>query len=206
MNPAPKDYSLYINWIVYAIVGRPQDGDALMREYGPSIRRVAKHYQKKMRPKLTTLYRGLLLSPEESEGRTIEQDPNLTYVSFSENRDVACWFADPESTMSGYVKQMRPDVEGWVMEYKPKLSDILFHYSWDPIPVPGGRRFHLINAATQHPDILEDQFEWNLWTQKEVITKPLGAGTPIEAHELSNCPPTRELDDEFTFPPMRGSF
>jgi hypothetical protein len=201
--PSPQAYNNYINWIIYAIVGRPQEGDDLMRREGSGIRSVAKHLLKIRKPRITTLYRGLLLNPEESEDRIIEQDPHLTYVSFSENRDVACWFADPDSTMSGLVKEIRPDVEGWVMEYTPKLSDILFHYSWDPLPLPGGRDLYLEEAASMHPHIAEDQLAWNLHSQSEVITKPLRAGTPIEAHELSNCPPTRELDREFTWPPLR---
>jgi hypothetical protein len=204
--PNPKAYSLYINWIIYAILGKPQEADGLMREYGPSIRSVAKHFQKTRRPQDALLYRGLLLNPEESADRTIEQDPHLTYVSFSEDRDVACWFADTGSVMSSFVKQQRPDVEGWIMEYRPRLSDILFHHSWNPIPLPGGGSLYLEDAAARHPDIQEDQVAWNLQTQSEVITKPLRAGTPIEAHELSNCPPTDWMDDKFTFPPMRGSF
>jgi hypothetical protein len=127
-------------------------------------------------------------------------------VSFSEDRDVACWFADPDSVMSSFVKQHRPRVTGWIMEYEPKLAQILFHYTWNPIVIPGMGELDLEEAAHMHPDIARaaDQLAWNLQTQSEVIVRPLKAGTPVEAYELSDCPPG--LDDRLTIPSMRGRF
>jgi hypothetical protein len=204
--PNPQSYNYYINWALYAITGRLQEADNLMKSHGTGIRSIAKHFQKTKKPRIHTLYRGLLLDPEQVEEKSISQDPNVTFVSFSEDRDVACWFADPSSVMSSFVKQHRPRVEGWIMEYTPKLTDILFHHSWNPIPIPGVGRVYLERAAEMHPDIIDvaDQLAWNLQTQSEVIVKPLRAGTPVEAYELSDCPPG--LDERLTLPSMRGRF
>lgn len=202
--PSGPAYNAYINWVLYAVVGDMGAADNLMNQSGSGIRSVAKHLQKTRKPRLKTVYRGLLLDPEESESRVINQDPRLTFVSFSEDRDVACWFADPSSVMSSYVKQVRPRVEGWLMELKPKLSDVLFHHSWNPIRLPNGQNVRLEEAAMMHPEIIVDQFEWNLDTQSEVILKPLRSGQPVEAYELSDCPD--DLDDRFVVPSLRGQF
>lgn len=202
--PSPAGYNAYINWVLYTVVGNMAVADDLMRQSGSGIRSVARHLQKTRRLKLKTIYRGILLDPEESEEGVIHQDPRFTFVSFSEDRDVACWFADPSSVMSSVVKQMRPRVEGWIMELRPRLSDILFHHSWNPISIGAGRgRVYLEDAAARHPHI-SGQFEWNLHTQSEVILKPLTSGQVIEAYELSDCPD--DLDDRFVFPPLRNRF
>jgi hypothetical protein len=202
--PTGAAYNAYINWVLYAVVGNMGGADNLMRQSGSGIRSVARHLQKTRKPRLKTVYRGLLLDPEESESGIIHQDPRLTFVSFSEDRDVACWFADPTSVMSSFVKEHRPRVEGWLMELKPKLSDVLFHHSWNPIVIPGGRGVRLEAAAAMHPEIIFDQFEWNLKTQNEVILKPLRAGQPVEAYELSDCPD--DLDERFVVPSLRKQF
>lgn len=204
--PPEQAFSYYINWALYAVTGKLAVADNLMKDKGAAIRAVARYYQKTKRPRRRTLYRGLLLEPEQVEEGLINQDPDVTFVSFSEDRDVACWFADPSSTMSSFVKMQRPDVEGWIMEYLPKLSDILFHHTWNPILIPGRGELYLQQAATMHRDIIPvaDQLAWNLETQSEVIVKPLGSGTAVEAYELSDCPPG--LDDRLTLPSMRGMF
>lgn len=206
--PAPSSYNQYITWVLYAVLGRMAEADDVMNKHGSGIRAVARHLQKTRPPKVRMLYRGLLLEPEEVEEGVIGQDPRLTFVSFSESRDVACWFADPESVMSGFVREHRPDVEGWVMEHKPKLSDILFHHRWNPIALPNGKPFLLERAATMHPHIADqaDQFAWNLSTQQEVIIKPLRKGADVIAHSIAECPPTEDLDDQLTPPMFRGQF
>lgn len=206
-NPPQQAFSYYINWALYAVVGNLAAADNMMkRKEGAGIRAVARYFQRTKRPRIRTLYRGLLLDPEQIEDQAITQDPDVTFVSFSEDRDVACWFADPSSTMSSFVKMRRPRVEGWIMEYRPKLANILFHHSWNPIAIPGMGELYLEQAAEMHPEIVEvaDQLAWNLQTQSEVIVRPLKAGTAVEAYELSDCPPG--LDERFTVPSMRGRF
>ncbi len=106
--------------------------------------------------------------------------------------------------MSSFVKQGRPRVEGWLMELMPKLSDVLFHHSWNPIRLPDGRGVHLGAAAVMHPNIIVDQLEWNLQTQSEVILRPLRGGQPIEAYELSDCPD--DVDERLVAPSLRSQF
>src|SRR5579884_515040 len=162
-----RGYNGYVNWALYAILGRMGEADGIMQEYGSDIREVVRQLQRRHAPMMRTIYRGVLVEPEELVDGKLPPDPRLTFVSFSEDRDVACWFADPESFVSGFVKQQRPRVQGFVIEHKPKLEDILFHYSWGlAFPLPDGRKEPLSVFAQMHPDIDVRQFDWNLRTQK----------------------------------------
>ena len=206
--PSREALNYYINWVLYAVLGNMQAADQILKEHRQGIQSWATFLRKEYPFKIKTLYRGLLLEPEQVKEKTIAQDPRVQFVSFSEDFDVACWFAAPDSVMSGYVKQTRPRVEGWIMEYRPRASDVLFHHHWGYIAYDrGGGPFELFpSAARMHPDVDERQFMWNLETQKEVITKPLRKNTPVEAYKLAGCPPTSELDERFVAPFFRGRF
>jgi hypothetical protein len=200
--PAPQAFNYYINWAIYAVYGKMGEADGLMRPYGSSIRSVAKHLVQQLGAPVGRLYRGVLLEPEELAAGQLAQDPRLTFVSFSEDRDVACWFADRQSIVSGFVAQMRPGVVGYVVEYDARPSEVLFHWRWaDRIKLPDGRVIRLAAVAAAHPDIEDPrQVVWNLASQHEVILRPLRNGVPVTAYELTDCPPTAELDARFAMP------
>lgn len=204
-NPAFHAYNLYISWVIPAIYGQLAPADSLMREHGAQIRSVAKTLRKKLPTPVRQLYRGLLVEPDQVVDDVVGQQAEVEFVSFSEDRDVACWFADPRSIMSSFMAQQRPDAEGWVMEYRPRKVDILFHHSWRAIPVPGHGSIPLDQAARMHPAVADPaQFAWNLRTQREVIVEPLREGQSVLAYELADCPDTAELDARLTMPQFRS--
>jgi len=201
----PSDYSYWIAFAVHAVVGMMSEADSVMESYGPEVRRVARVLRKRKPVRARRLYRGVLLEPEELSDGVLHQNEELRFVSFSEDRNVACWFADPASIMSGYVAQIRPRARGYVMAYSPRANDVLFHHSWRRIRIPTVGEVDIACQARRYPRIapIVDQLEWALETQKEVIVKPLRRGEPVVAHELSGCPPTDELDAAYTMPRFR---
>lgn len=205
-NPSPASINLYINWVLYAVLGRTAEADNLLRKHRAQVYAMARWLEKRRRPKVRELFRGVLLEPREVRDGLVYPDPRLTFLSFTEDFDVACWFADPASIISGHVRDLRPGVEGWILKHRPQRSEILWHYSWDEIPVDG-RSIPLVAAGAHHPHVMEElsQLAWNIQTQREVILKPLPEGTPVTAYELEACPDTEDLDRRLAHPLFRGN-
>ena len=164
------DANLYVNFALHAILGRLREADVLMRFALPHIRRVADRLSRDFPIEPKPLYRGVLLGPRES----MTLDPRYTFLSWSEDRDVARWFADPLSTVSQYVALAKPGCRGHIFEYdkgapRPR---ILFHHSW-VIAFGGITEFSML--ARLHPFMGDEgarQIYWSLRTQQEVITEP----------------------------------
>lgn len=204
----PNAINVYLSWAVAAIFGRLQDADGIMNQYPQEVWGVAAMLQKVNRQPLRNLYRGILLEPSEVQGGAVYPRDIERSISFSESRDAACYFALPGTIMSSYVMQLRPNVEGFVAEYKPKRSEILWHYKWNPIPFKG-RPIDLRHVARMHPVTSQDpaQFDFYLGTQKEVILKPFPAGTPMPVTPVADtCPDPDELDRRFTPPHILPHF
>lgn len=200
--------NVYLSWLVPAILGRTQDSDALMVQFPGEIESVAAALRHISRQPLRKLYRGLLLEPSEiSAGDVIFSRPGMEQsVSFSESRDVACYFALPDTIMSSYVRQIRPDVEGYIVEHTPVRSEILWHYSWNPI-VYKRMRIDVRTAARMHPAAAHDpaQFDFVFNTQKEVTLKP--TQVPLHVTPVGDtCPDADALDKRFTPPHILTSF
>lgn len=197
------DFNIYLSWLVPAIMGRLQEADAMMSRYGTEIHRFAAMLQKQYRQPLRTLYRGVLLEPSEVIRGYVFPQAGVGSVSFSESRDVACYFGLPDTIMSGFVKSQRPKVEGYLAEHMPLRSEILWHYKWNPLRVKG-RVFDVRSGARQHPLTAHDpaQFDFVFNTQQEVILKPSAAPLPVTP-VADTCPDAADLDRRFT-PPHLG--
>jgi hypothetical protein len=203
---SPEEYNLYVNWVLYAVLGRLQEADALMTRFAKPIRSMAKKLRKRNGVPRRAVYRGMLLSPHEvPPDRQVPADPDYTFVSFSEDKDVACWFAARDSTISGFVKMLRPDVQGWVAEAWPDKKRVLFHWSWAPeFPAPGGRTVPLWRFAERNPDMIPAQVAWAMQTQREVILAQDRKPLKVTPYAEAGCPPTPELDRRLTFRPNPG--
>ena len=202
----PHDVNAYLTWLIAAIMGRLQEADGIASQHGASIYRVAAALQKSNRQPLRRLYRGILLEPHEIKvGGVVDPQMGVQSVSFTEDRDVACYFGLPDTIMSGFVKQQRPLVEGYLAEHMPQRSEILWHYRWNPITVKN-RSIDVRTAARSHPLVADPfQFDFVFDTQKEVIVKPLIA--PLSVTPIADtCPDPRELDRRFTPPHIYGAF
>jgi hypothetical protein len=169
--------------------------DEMLRRYGHEILPVALRATRGVRLP-ATLYRGILLEPNEVKSDKVERDPRLTFVSFSEDREVACWFADTRSIMSGYVKETRPHVDGYLIEYAPSQNQVLFSATGQPELCK-----LLCTAAEMHPHIDASQLRWNVMTQKEVILKQ--APSYVVLPYKCDREETQRLDAKFTHPLFR---
>jgi hypothetical protein len=159
------DINIYINFALYAVLGKMGEADLIMRRHGEQVRHVARFLTKECPVPERAVYRGMLLDPE----RTYTLDPSFTFVSWSEDRDVAVWFADRHSSISEPFALAYPEARGYLAEL-PAPREILFHHSW------AARAFNDLSAlALQHPDMGANgarQIAWALRTQQEVITMP----------------------------------
>lgn len=184
----------YLNWILYAIVGRMAEADALMRQRGRDVRRVADELMAQHPVEPAMLYRGVLLDPD----RPFTSDHDYTFQSWTDDYEVARWFASPTSYISSLFAEYHPEARGFVMMLPAAPTRVLFHYSW-------ARAFGLPleRFATMNPLIGAEgarQLAWSLRTQSEVILEPLAVlptATPVEAYEGA---PIAELDRRFSPP------
>ena len=171
------DVDLYLNFALHAILGRLGEADALMSVAGDDIRAVADRLsaQHPIEPK--PLYRGILLDPD----RSFAADPKLTFLSWSEDRDVAVWFACPRSVVSEPLAATNPRLRGHLVDLPVPQSRVLFHHGW--VSSLGG----LSALALAHPLMGAEgkrQIEWSLRTQLEVITAPVDGLRPSRTTDI----------------------
>lgn len=171
------DLDLYINFAIHAIFGKLREADAIMRLGGEAVRQVAADLAAELPVAPVPIYRGVLLDP----GEPFATEPAVTFLSWSEDRDVALWFACPRSVVSEPIMQMKPQLRGYMIELPQIQSRVLFHYSWARM-LGGLARFALL-----HPLMGEEggrQIQWSLQTQREVITEPVANLRPEQALDL----------------------
>lgn len=177
---------VYLNFVLYAVLGRMAGADALMREHGDAVRAIATELRTSLPTSQGVLWRGLLLDPSV----LYVPDPRLTFMSWSERRDVAVWFACERSTISAPLAASNPRLRGHLMRLDGQSRTVLFHHAWaDAFGGIGA----LATLAAMHPLMGIDgatQIAWSLRTQLEVITEPVHGIEPkftpnIDARELS---------------------
>lgn len=196
--------NLWINFVLYAVVGLTAQADALMRSHAAGVERTAAWLRQKQPFKMGPLYRGILVAPVKVEGGRLAHDPDLEFLSWSEDLDVACWFAATDAIISEVVVQMRPGVRGYVVKGKGDPQKVLWRHEWIAVPIPDGGELDLRAAALYHPDVDGAQFSWNVETQHEVITRAPSRPTRfrVEPVEKERCADVEELDARYTFPPF----
>jgi hypothetical protein len=172
-----QDVNLYINFVLHAIYGKLGEADTIMRFAGDSIRRIADEIAAECPIKPLPLYRGMLLEPDVPYAA----DPKLTFLSWSEDQDVALWFACPRSAVSEPLAKLKPTLRGYVSTMAAPRARVLFHHSW--VSALGG----LACFALIHPLMGAEgkrQIEWSLRTQREVITEPIADLHPRSVPDL----------------------
>jgi len=188
---------VYINFVLYAIYGRLTAADAIMRMAGSDIRRVADKLCEKHPFTNKPIYRGMLLDPIAQ----FTTDPLYTFISWSENQNIARWFACPHSTISEPLAEFNPKLRGYVVALPMPTTRVLFHHSWAKEFGATG----LEQLAKLHPDIGAEgarQIEWSLRTQEEVITEPVAelSVQPVDIDHIELA----ALEQVFTPPWMRS--
>ena len=171
------DVDFYLNFALHAILGRLREADALMSIAGDEIRAVADRLAARYPIEPKPLYRGMLLDPD----KTFAADPKLTFLSWSEDRAVALWFACPRSVVSEPLAATNPKLRGYLVDLPAPRSRVLFHHAW--ARALGG----FAELARAHPLMGEEgrrQIEWSLRTQQEVITLPVQDLRPARTDDL----------------------
>ena len=174
--------SLYINFVLHAILGKLAEADGLLQMYGEDVRSVARALNRKYPFERKPLHRGLLLVENEFEFSPTGE--GRTFTSWSENQLVARWFADPLSSMNEYMRAARPDAKGYTLSLPATDTLVLFHHSWK-------RLQDFPSLALQHPYMGEEgarQIAWALQTQAEVITDPPKTWPELRENTLPYCP------------------
>ena len=172
-----QDVNLYINFALHAVYGRLGEADTIMRFAGDAVRRIADDLAAEFPITPASIYRGIMLDPDEP----FVADPKLTFLSWSEDRDVALWFACPRSVVSEPLAQKNPKLRSYVASEAAPRSRVLFHHSW--ASTLGG----LACFALIHPLMREEgkrQIAWSLRTQREVITEPVTDLHPERVDDL----------------------
>jgi len=171
------DLDVYVNFALHAILGKLAEADQIMRLGGDHVRRTAARLSDRIPIAPVTLYRGMLLDPE----KPFAADLKFTFLSWSEDRDVALWFACPRSAVSEPLAQYNPKLRGHLVEIPAPRSRVLFHHTWTTA------LSDLAPIALTHPLMGAEgarQIEWSLRTQREVITEPLADLQPMCAPDL----------------------
>jgi len=181
-----SDVSLYLNFVLHAVLGRLADADWIMCEHGDAVRRMAAALLARYPFAAKPLHRGLAFDGAfDPAGRY--------FTSWSESADVATWFADPRSVMNEELRKAHPTATGYTLTVGAP-ERVLFHHSW-------ARLENWPALALMHPHMGPEgarQIAWSLSTQREVITdpptswpvlQPLGRAHSIEALDRELGPP-----------------
>lgn len=188
--------SLYINWVLHAVYGKMAEADQLYRIAGDAIASVADELELRFPIAPGRIYRGVLIE----DVATFKPHDRLTFLSWSEDRDVARWFGSTESFISEPLTAHQPNAKGYVLTWlqpDPTIR-VLFHHSWrNAFGMP------LERLALMHPMMGGEghrQIKWSLDTQREVITEPMTMFPKPEPVESIEGPSITELDKRFTPP------
>ena len=142
----------------------------------------------------------------------VAPEPRLESVSFTEDLDVAHYFADPASDMSALVRSMRPRVDGYIGAHEPAPGDVvLFHHAWQRtgirLPENFSRSFRGVPAMPLGPlaaahlgQDLALQLMWSLRLQREVILLRGEEPLPVRLRGEYPSPTTKVLNERFTPP------
>jgi hypothetical protein len=201
-EPSGEDVHFYLAFVQLFVLGRMNVSDSIYQQKGASIERVATYLRQRHPPRRKPLYRGWIVEPEKVVGGKIRVDHQIP-ISFTHDRDVACFFADPKTMISDFLMTMRPRARGYVMTLADwNASQVLWTYEWaEKVPARGGFTYPSITSL-QIPGVDSAgrrAIESNLETQQEVILKPLpgNAKTTLTPLEQSDCPSTSDLDRRY---------
>lgn len=121
------DLLIYFNWSANALVPfRPGAADSYLKEHRSTVLKIAQILLRQIHYDPVPVYRGVIL---KQPVREVAPHKLLQYLSFSADRSVAEHFAD----INGFGSEII-DVPtqlgnyGYIIEYTPKITEILFHH------------------------------------------------------------------------------
>lgn len=120
---------IYWNFIFNVLSGR--NPDAYYRQNSQRIDYFAEVLRRKFPKQIKPLYRGILLLPNEVHDGKVKHQNEITYVSFSEDKNIAAAFADIQNPISAYAIQRYPNKKGYLITKNTYSQNLmLFHYEW----------------------------------------------------------------------------
>lgn len=201
-----KNEDIYDLFVVLAIQGHMADADNILRSYKEKIYQVARKYSMKL-PKQMTVYRGILLKSDDiiqkDSSSVIKEKWPVEYISFTENPEVARWFACKDAYLSDFVRMKHPSIEGFVIKYDVTPKDIIFHYSFFNLYMQkfvSDPRFVVANFLNNGIEPNFNQFLHNIKTQSEVMIKPTDHVfelIPVEAFPEGGHLSASQLDKKY---------
>lgn len=118
----------YFNWSCALLVGDPVEADGFLRHNMVTIKKVAGELLRQIDYEPMTVYRGVII--KQRELTRLEPHNGFTYLSFSENVNIALKFANPADDMAFMVRHRlgEDQLYGYVAEYVPQQEEVLFHH------------------------------------------------------------------------------
>lgn len=159
MNPTKKQLNYYINFVANSLMAATKTTDEFYQKHRLAIDHVAHFMTIKYPIPLNPLYRGILLT--ESGQKTLTPKPQVKFLSFSESKETALTFCDPNHFNSFAFRAAYENIYGYLIEHTPIRDEILFHYHWVGI-LKLEQLYHSIGELENMKEIL---------LQKEVILK-----------------------------------
>lgn len=126
-----EDFQKYLIFVSNALYGR--NPDKYYKENRKSINHIATTLRENHPPPLKKLYRGILLEDKFVKNNTFDPLHYVTYMSFSEDKKAARIFADPKNPMGDLLMSQNPTAKGYMIEYYPKVKEIMFHWKWSEV-------------------------------------------------------------------------
>lgn len=124
-----KDVTVYFNWSSSALLGtNPTASDWYLRKNYNTIQQVATCLLNKMNYQPKEIYRGILMHDEALT--ELLSHSNMTYLSFSEDINIAKSFADINGFGSQFGINHLLGTNGYIVTYMPDASEVLFHHSF----------------------------------------------------------------------------
>lgn len=127
-----QDFGHYINFACNALSGHLPGADRYYQIYRDNIHRALYEIHRRHPVKPETLYRGVLLDPDNVKhwGGVLPPESCRQFISFSSDRKIAEVFADREHDMAFMIRRNYPECQGYLIEHTPDPDEILFHHSW----------------------------------------------------------------------------
>lgn len=183
MDDQEKRQSILIYWqfMKYALTGQGhRQIDATFNRYRRNLLAVAEQMVKQYGPQAGgRVYRGIMLFPEEVRSGKVQHDPDLNFVSFTEDKEIAVAFGDPQNGINSEVVRMYPKKQGYLITADYRPDALIFHWNW----VWAARMEPWIEANIQHgTHYIEKQKEVIILPKPYYYAEPIAPGESKDLH------------------------
>lgn len=143
LNEVTGELAIYFNWSANALLPiTPGAADVYLKRNRYAIFKMAQYLLQFTDYTPGPIYRGIILSEEHN---AIKPQKSFMYLSFSTRKSVAEHFANVNGFGSDIMNiSCEIGTYGYVIEYAPRITEILFHYKFLSM-LPYAEAFSLLN-------------------------------------------------------------